>query len=179
MKKAACIVAAIIVLVAAGLSASAQNDPKRALAEELLNLLNVKETQQKALTMFQQMIVSQIQRINPPTKDPAVQAKMANFIKKIMDVMRDGMSWDKMKDQYITLYAETYTEPELKDIIAFYKTPSGKAFIKKQPEILKRSFELSQKIMTGLMPKIQTMTQQFEKEMKPPQPPAPPKPEAK
>ncbi len=177
MKKAACIGAAIIVFVAAGLAASAQDQSKQALAGELLELLNVKDTQQRALTMFQQMIVSQIQRMNPASKDPALQAKMANFMKKITDIVRDGMSWDKMKDQYITLYAETYTEPEMKDIIAFYKTPSGQAFIKKQPEILKRSFELSQKIMTGLMPKIQTMTKEFEKEIHPPQAPA--KPEAK
>ncbi len=81
-----------------------------------------------------------------------------------------------MKEEYITLYSETYTEPELKDMIAFYKTPSGQAFIKKQPEVLKRSFELSQKVMSGLMPKIQAMANEFKKDV---QSQSPPKPEGK
>lgn len=176
MKKSACIVAIIIVFVAVGLSVKAQDESKRVLAGEFLSLMNVKETQEKALAMFNQMIFAQIQKMNPKSEDPAVQARLTTYMEKIMNMVRDEMSWDKMKDEYITLYSETYTEPELKDMIAFYKTPSGQAFIKKQPEVLKRSFELSQKVMGGLMPKIRAMANEFKKDV---QSQSPPKPEGK
>jgi len=157
----------------ASTEAKAQDESKRVLAEELLNLMNVKDTQEQALAMVKQMISAQIQKMNPTSEDSAVQARVTTLMEKTMDMVRDEMSWDRMKEEYITLYSETYTEPELKDMIAFYKTPSGQAFIKKQPEVLRRSLELSQKVMGGLMPKIQAMTNEFKKDVQSQPPPKP------
>ena len=45
----------------------------------------------------------------------------------------------------------------MQSIIAFYKSPAGQTLIRKQPELMKRSMELSQKTMLQVMPKIQAM----------------------
>jgi hypothetical protein len=164
MKRVAHIVGAVILVVAIGLSTRAQDQSKLALAEELLNLLNVRETQEKALTMYQQMMVALIQENEPKSGDPAVRTKVASLMEKTLDMVKAEMSWDKRKEDYIVLYSETYTEPELKDMIAFYKTPSGQALVKKQPEVLKRSFELSQKVLSELMPKIKAMTNELKED---------------
>lgn len=74
--------------------------------------------------------------------------------------------WEKIKDEHITLYANTFTEAQLKDIIAFHKTPTGQLFIKKQPELMKRSMELGQKRMAEIMPKIQAMTKELEESIR-------------
>ena len=177
MKKSVCIVVAIIAFVAIGVCANAQDQSKRALVEELLTLMNVKDTQERILEMVKQMIVSQIKKVLPP-KDAAEQARVVSQTEKLIGLVKDEMGWDKRKEDFISIYAATYTEPELKDIIAFYKTSSGQSFIKKQPEVLKRSFELSQKIMTGMMPKIQAMANEFSKDVKPQSAPAP-KPQGK
>ncbi len=161
LKKSVFAVTAIMVLVVAGVVAHAQDQSKRALAEELLNLLNVKETQQKALAMYEQMIVGQIQKLTSKSQDPDAQAKVTSLMQKTLDIVRDATSWDKLKEDYIALYSQTYTESELKDIIAFYKTPSGQAYVKKQPEVLKRSFQLSGKMINRLMPKIQSMVNEY------------------
>ncbi len=89
MKKSACIVAIIIVFVAVGLSVKAQDVSKRVLAGEFLSLMNVKETQEKALAMFNQMIFAQIQKMNPKSEDPAVQARLTTKMDKIMNKVRD------------------------------------------------------------------------------------------
>ena len=64
----------------------------------------------------------------------------------------------------IKVYADTFTEEELKGLISFYKSPVGQKFIEKTPELMKRSMELSQKRM---QPFIQNMvkktTQQSQK----------------
>jgi len=78
-----------------------------------------------------------------------------------MDMLAQEFSWDKLKEDYITLYAETFTEDEMKGAIAFYKSPAGQAFITKQPEVVRRSMELSQKMMMQIMPKIQAMTKEL------------------
>ena len=45
----------------------------------------------------------------------------------------------KMLDVMIKVYPEVYTEQELKDMLAFYQTPTGQAILKKGPLILERS----------------------------------------
>ncbi|MCH7927981.1 MAG: DUF2059 domain-containing protein [Candidatus Dadabacteria bacterium] len=62
---------------------------------------------------------------------------------------------------YISIYAETFTEEELKGAIKFYKSPIGKKFIEKQPELMRKSMQISQKQMTTLMPKIQKLTEEM------------------
>lgn len=85
---------------------------------------------------------------------------------QMMDVISKEFTWDKLKDDYIKLYADVYTEQELKDIITFYKTPSGQALVKKQPEIMQRSMEVSQKVMGQVMPKIQAIAKEMEESAK-------------
>ncbi|MDD3605464.1 MAG: DUF2059 domain-containing protein, partial [Kiritimatiellae bacterium] len=76
---------------------------------------------------------------------------------KMMDLIAGEMSWDKIKTDYIGIYAETFTADELKGIIDFYKTPVGRKFIEKQPEIMEKSMRVTQKQMMTLMPKIQAL----------------------
>jgi len=161
---------AIVLLMAAGLglnvySVKAQDAVRRALAEELLNEMQMKENLEKSFAMIKRMIPSQAKSVeqaagkeNQPSSGTNMADKMATPNGKIMDEMAQEMSWEKMKDDYISLYAETFTEEELKGIIAFYKSSAGQAFTTKQPELMRRTMELTQKRMLQWMPKIQAMS---------------------
>jgi uncharacterized protein len=46
----------------------------------------------------------------------------------------------QLADQVAQLYAKTFTEQELKDTLAFYKTPLGKKIINEEPRILDDGF---------------------------------------
>jgi hypothetical protein len=87
---------------------------------------------------------------------------------EMMEVIMKEMSWDKLKDDYISIYADTFTEKELLGIITFYESPIGRKFIEKQPELMKKSMQISQKQMVGLMPKIQKLTEEMRNKMKGP-----------
>jgi hypothetical protein len=76
---------------------------------------------------------------------------------RVMDVVSTELGWDKIKEEYIALYVETFTEDELKGLIAFYKSPAGQAFVAKQPELMRRSVQINQRIMASVMPKLQEM----------------------
>ena len=41
-------------------------------------------------------------------------------------------------------YATHFTEPELKDILAFYKSPAGKKLLDEQPKIVDASMKFAQ-----------------------------------
>ena len=152
-----------MMLVMGVLSVNAQETQRRAMAEELLNVMNMQDAIEKSFAMVKQMIPAQMEKMKQVTGDTNMPANVSSQTDKMMDMLAEEMSWNKMKADYITLYAETFTEQELKDTVAFYKSPAGQAFIKKQPELMKRSMEISQKIMMKIMPKIQAMSEELKK----------------
>jgi len=77
--------------------------------------------------------------------------------KKVVDLIMAELSWDNIKNGYITLYADLFTEKELKDLTAFYESPVGQAYVRKQPELTQRSMILSQQMMMKIMPKLRGM----------------------
>jgi len=143
------------------LSANAQEASRRAMAEELLNLMNMQESIEKSFATVKQMIPMQTEKMMRATGQTNMPSNVSSQTDKMMDMMAQELSWDKMKEDYIVLYAETFTEDEMKGIIAFYKSPAGQAFTKKQPELMKRSMELSQKLMMQIMPKIHAMAKEL------------------
>lgn len=152
-----------VMLVAGVLTVNAQETQRRAMAEELLNVMNMQDTIEKSFAMVKQMIPVQMEKMKEVTGTTNMPANAVSHVDKMMEMFTEELSWNKMKDDYITLYAETFTEQELKDTVAFYKSPAGQAFVKKQPELIKRSMEISQKLMMQIMPKIQAMTEELKK----------------
>jgi hypothetical protein len=152
-----------------GQCVNAQPDAtRRALAEELLNEMHMKETLEKSFAMMKKMMpqmmksqMASLESNTPPGENKPdvkeIKEKANQFAEKMFDQMAQEMTWDNMKDDYITLYAETFTEEELRGLVAFYKTPVGQAFVKKQPEVITRSMALGQKQMLKWMPKMQEL----------------------
>lgn len=160
---------------------------RRALAEELLNEMDMKANMEKSFAMFKKMIPSQMKAMGQSMdkggtseeakkKADAISEKASTESTKMMDEMMKELSWDNVKEDFITLYAETFTEEELQGLVAFYKSPAGRAFTKKQPELMQRTMMLTQKRMFKWMPKIQAMSKgvmaEPGKEAKKPAPPA-------
>jgi hypothetical protein len=50
----------------------------------------------------------------------------------------------ELLDIVATIYARHFTEAELKDIVAFYKTPAGKKMITAEPAAIKESLDAAQ-----------------------------------
>ncbi len=138
----------------------AEDIPKRALAEQLLGAMEIQKTIEKSFDMVNQMMTAQMKQMGV-FSDDAISDKAQDVIQKTMDLVMKEMSWDKLKGDYISIYAETFTEEELKGAIKFYKSPIGKKFIEKQPELMRKSMQISQKQMTTLMPKIQKLTEEM------------------
>ena len=99
----------------------------------------------------------------PPT--PAQKAKAEDFQKKLAAILRDELSFAKMKDIYIQVYRETFTQDEIDKIIAFYSSPAGKAMVEKVPVAMQKAGELMRGRMGPLMQKFQGMMGEFQTEI--------------
>jgi hypothetical protein len=125
-----------LILLLIGLMAPVRADDKshKAAAEELLK-------ESKADVQFEKAID---EILNLQIKANPHLAQIRPAMKEFFDKY---MSWTAMKDDVIKIYAEEFTEAELKEIATFYKTPTGKKMIEKMPFLLKKGMELGLKRM--------------------------------
>lgn len=93
------------------------------------------------------------------------------FQQKLMGIMRDELAYDKMKELYVKAYREVFTQDEVDGLIAFYKSPVGKAYVDKLPVVMKRAGSEMQSRIGPMIQKLNAMQQQFlndlEKKSKP------------
>ncbi|MDR0674178.1 MAG: DUF2059 domain-containing protein [Zoogloeaceae bacterium] len=75
---------------------------------------------------------------------------------KFVAVMREEMSWQKMKPQYVQLYCETFEQEEVDGMLAFYASPAGQALIDKMPALMQKSMDLSQFLLQSVTPRMLT-----------------------
>jgi hypothetical protein len=123
---------------------------KDAKVEELLTLMKVEEMQKQAMDNMRQMVSNQL-KFQPGADTPNAQEKQ----KKMFDLIGQKTSWQNMKSDYIKLYSDTYTEPEIDGILLFYRSPAGKAMVDKQPAMMTKMTSIMQSKMAELAPEIQ------------------------
>jgi uncharacterized protein len=65
----------------------------------------------------------------------------------IMPILLAGMAErvNEIVDEITTLYARNFTPEELREVSAFYRAPTGRKFLQKQPLILQESMAIGQK----------------------------------
>jgi uncharacterized protein len=150
-------VAAVVLVLAFALvqPLRAQEDTRRKLAEELLTLMDVQENIEEAFEAIKEMQVSQLKGMGLSGE---ASDRAQSMQEKVMDVIAEELSWDKLKDDYIAIYADTFSEEELKGLLEFYQSPVGQKFISKNPELMKKTMEVTQKQLAVMMPKIQQIT---------------------
>ena len=89
------------------------------------NLLIVLEVEKSLPQIADQVVGNQLQQ-NPqlaPQRDI-----MQKFLNKYLN-------WENVKEDTITAYTQEFTEPELKKLTEFYKTPLGKKASEKMPKL--------------------------------------------
>ena len=124
----------------------------RAVAEELLTVMKISDTITPSLEGMKEHVQKSLPMFN--------EKNAAKMTEKLVAIMKEELSWEKMKEDYIGLYVKLLTVDEMKPIIAFYKTPAGQAFLDKQPELMKQSMEVGMKVNMRMMPKIQAIIQE-------------------
>jgi hypothetical protein len=131
MIKRLILVAALAAVIPAAVSGA--DKPKDTHFLAAMRLLKITNTEKTLDTSMNQMLKIQMQA------KPALRP-YENVMKKFL---RKYISWDTLKNDLAKLYMAEFTEKELNEIIAFYKTPTGKKAIEKIPVIMQKSAQLS------------------------------------
>lgn len=100
---------------------------------------------------------------------------MRQFVEKYVNLKNFG-------PQLSRIYTDSFSEAELREMIAFYKTPTGQKAISLMPEMTRKSGEIGAKVVQDhqeeLNQMIATRMQELEQQA-PPKPSKPPEPAKK
>src|ERR1039457_4619061 len=137
----------------------ADETSKSAKAEELLQLTQGDQMMKMMEPMMKGMMAQ-------ADKDmPAEQrAKAGELQEKIMALVAATLS--KARPALAKAYPDTYTEEELDGILAFYKSPAGKALLQKMPDVMQRLTPVMIQMMGDLQPQMKTMMEGMKEKSK-------------
>jgi uncharacterized protein len=109
--------------------------------------------------MLTTIMTSQIKQISPNAPDAMIKIGTDEAMK----IMNENISI--LLDKKIMLYAKYYTQQDVKDLIAFYKTPVGQKMIKIMPALSKEATDISLAWAQELMPELnKRIIARFQKE---------------
>jgi hypothetical protein len=89
------------------------------------NLLLVMEVDKSLPKIAEQVVGNQLQQ-NPQL------APQREILQRFLTTY---VNWESVKEETITAYTQEFTEPELKKLTEFYKTPLGKKASEKMPQL--------------------------------------------
>jgi hypothetical protein len=89
------------------------------------NLLIVMEVDKSLPKIAEQVVETQLQQSPQLTPQRDI---LQRFLNKYLN-------WESVKEDTITAYTQEFTEPELKKLTEFYKTPVGKKASEKMPKL--------------------------------------------
>ncbi len=146
--------------------AHADDASKRAKIQEMLTLTNSEQMMNQALDQMSAMMKNAAaQQAARQNLTPEQQQIQDNFNAKITRIIQQSLSMDSIRPVIIQVYDETYTEDEIDGILAFYRSPAGKAFLAKTPQLMTKTMSLMQQQMAAVQPQIEQAVKDLSAEM--------------
>jgi uncharacterized protein len=154
----------------------AETEPPNATKTALINELRTLTYRDEYATQALDLMIRQIQdqstsmgsgflgeETDPETLS-AIQESVTRITDRLYALMQDRIDFVALQREIdFTLYNEYFTEAELEDLIAFYKTPTGQKSAMILPEMTERSMALVSEQLTPAMMEItqQVMFEEF------------------
>jgi uncharacterized protein len=152
---------AITLFVPPAALAAGEPDARQA-ADELVTLTNVEGMLALVRAQTGRTIAA---RIDALSLSPSQREAADRLEKNVQNLLADKLSFTKMKESYVNAYTSAFTAEELQGLAAFYKTPLGRAYVKKLPELTSRMMDIAQTRVAQLEPEIRKMTDEFAAEL--------------
>ena len=159
MFKRTALALAINLCIAAPLLAGSHQDAAR-------ELMQVSGTEQ-IMAQMQLQIESMFLNISSDAQYTAEQQQIVErYRAEVAEILAGEMQWEKIEDNVVELYTQSFNEQELRELITFYTTPLGQKMITKMPEVMLRSAEISRRQMRFVIPRIKQLGQAMSEELR-------------
>lgn len=92
---------------------------------------------------------------------PRQQEVLTEYRARLLALVSEELDWSKLEPMFIDTYSKAFTQKEIDDILAFYRTPSCKALIEKMPALMQTVMQQTQVRMRDLIPKLKELQKEM------------------
>ncbi|HEY4248632.1 MAG TPA: DUF2059 domain-containing protein [Lacunisphaera sp.] len=124
------------------------------LAREVIKATQFDRMFDQMGAQMQKIAASQL-NLSSPNLTPEQKEAAGKIMGEVMTISMDAAK--KMLSKVDTIYAEVYSEAELKAMLAFFASPEGKSMLQKQPQIMQHMMPMVQEMQKEIGPKIQAI----------------------
>lgn len=139
--------------------------------ESLLKMMNGLQLQTTLDQMVLQMDTGMKSGLKESLKgrelNPLQTAELGTLQSKMSATIKEDLSFAKVKDVYLQVYRETFTQDEVNGINAFLTSTAGRAMLAKIDPASKKATMLLRDRMGPTLQKIKTLQEQFIREHAP------------
>jgi uncharacterized protein len=151
---------AVVAALACAAPAAAQGEPTPGEAQAVRELLEVSRTRENFIRGMELGLE---------------QGGMGEMTPAIRNVMREFMDehfrYEDLEPEFIQVYADAFTEEEIRGLTAFYRTPLGQRVVETLPEITAASQRIVMERLETAMPQLmQRMMEVMQQEQATPTP---------
>jgi hypothetical protein len=151
------------VALLAAAPAFAQNQPaSEASIRELMTITNSKALLDQTYGQLDGLMENAMREaMDGKTGTPEQERLMAEMRARLVTLVREEMSWEKLEPSYMQLYAATFSQAEVDGMNDFYKSPAGQAVIAKMPQLMQSLMQTVMTDMQRLMPRMQALEKEY------------------
>ena len=133
----------VLLLLTVCTLAYADEASHRKVANEVLNLASGPEAFRAGFAVGMDPLLQSMKQ-NGASAEAIADMKAA-----LDDWMKTEFSYEDLRPQILELWVREFTEPELNEILAFYRTPTGKKTLAKFPALIAEGAKIGQAYAAG------------------------------
>jgi uncharacterized protein len=97
---------------------------------------------------------------------PERQAVMDRMREKMSAATADMLNWDTLLPVYMRTFRASFTQSEIDGVIKFYKSPAGRAYVKKMPVVMQNVMQEMQGLIKPMQEKMAVIQREAIQELK-------------
>jgi len=134
---------------------------------ELLSVTQAAKLLEGVRAQFDGLMGNMIrQAMNGRTPTPAQEQAIQRMKSRMVAVLQSELSWEKLEPMYLRLYRDSFTDEEVGGMLAFYRTPAGRAVIEKMPLLMQNTMVEVQGMIAGMAPQMHRIEQDLLADLK-------------
>jgi hypothetical protein len=127
---------------------------------DLLQTLHMDRVLQASIATMMEATLKQSPQLEPYR--PELQAFFSKYF-----------AWSALQDQFVSLYAASFTEPEVRALTAFYRSPVGQKSAELVPQLMQAGAAIGQRQAQAHLPELEKMIMDKAGQQQPPTPTPP------
>lgn len=135
-------------LAPAAMAQEAATPEKIALVKRYFAAIEFDQTMDRMTKAMVPMMVKQAKNLDPKADTKGIEAMMSISL----EITKEHMP--QILDSITNVYAEAFTEDELKYMVSFYEDPRGRAIMRKTADMTPKMMEAMSNVMPDMMKKM-------------------------